>query len=139
MLRVLRLSHSRYYAWKREGKCGLDDVASCPHLSPQQLTPTEFETIKEMVTSNEYRHVTTGTLAPHQPARELDRRWSNSKDIHFFGGELPSTLSLARAMRTSTPICIRSRLSTYRAAHPQKIGAPLVEDTKSAPLGSEVG
>ena len=63
VLRVLRVSHSRYYAWKREGECGLDDVLSCPHSSPQQLTSTETETIKEMVTSNEYRHVPTGTLA----------------------------------------------------------------------------
>lgn len=63
ILRVLRLSHSRYYAWKREGECGLDDVPSCPHLSPQQLTSDEVETIRKMVTSTEYRHMTTGTLA----------------------------------------------------------------------------
>ena len=32
VLRVLRVSHSRYYAWKREGECGLDDVPSCRAL-----------------------------------------------------------------------------------------------------------
>ena len=63
VLRVLRLSHTRYYTWKREGECGLDDVPSCPRLSPQQLTPAEIEAMKEMVTSDEYRHVPTGTLA----------------------------------------------------------------------------
>jgi transposase InsO family protein len=63
VLRVLRLSHSRYHSWKREDECGLDDMSSCPRSSPQQLTRIEIETIKEMVTSEEYRHVPTGTLA----------------------------------------------------------------------------
>jgi transposase InsO family protein len=62
-LRVLRLSHSRYHAWKREDECGLNDMPSCPRSSPQQLTRGEVETIEEMVTSEEYRHVPTGTLA----------------------------------------------------------------------------
>ncbi|MCH9032969.1 MAG: DDE-type integrase/transposase/recombinase [Planctomycetes bacterium] len=63
VLRVLRLSQSRYHSWKREEECGLDDMPSCPRSSPQQLTRPEVETIKEMVTSEEYRHVPTGTLA----------------------------------------------------------------------------
>ena len=63
VLCVLRLSHSRYHSWKREDECALDDIPSCPRSSPQQLTSTEVETIKEMVTSDEYRHVPTGTLA----------------------------------------------------------------------------
>ncbi len=63
VLRVLRLSQSRYHSWKREDECGLDDMLSCPRSSPQQLTQGEVETIKEMVTSDEYRHVPTGTLA----------------------------------------------------------------------------
>ena len=63
VLRVLRLSHSRYHSWKREKECGLDDITSCPRLSPQQLTPAEVDTIKKMVTSDEHRHVPTGTLA----------------------------------------------------------------------------
>jgi len=62
-LRILALSHTRYHAWKREGECGLDDVPSCPRLSPQQLTAAEIAALKEMVTSDEYRHVPTGTLA----------------------------------------------------------------------------
>lgn len=54
-LRVLRLSQSRYHSWKRENECDLDDMNSCPRSSPQQLTRLEVETIKEMVTSDEYR------------------------------------------------------------------------------------
>ncbi len=63
VLRVLRLSQSRYHSWKRENECGLDDMPSCPRSSPQQLMRAEVETIKDMVTSDEYRHVPTGTLA----------------------------------------------------------------------------
>jgi len=62
-LRVLRLSRSRYHSWEREHKCALNDIMSCPRSSPQQLTRPEVEAIKEMVTSDEYRHVPTGTLA----------------------------------------------------------------------------
>ncbi|MCP4002727.1 MAG: hypothetical protein GY725_00895 [bacterium] len=63
VLRVLRLSRTRYFTWKHEGECGLDDVSSCPRTSPQQLTPVEIDAIKEMATSDEHRHVPTGTLA----------------------------------------------------------------------------
>jgi hypothetical protein len=62
-LRVIGLSHSRYHTWKQKEECGLDDFPSCPRRSSQQLTLTEVSTIKEMVTSEEYRHVPTGTLA----------------------------------------------------------------------------
>ena len=62
-LRVIGLSHSRYHAWKQEEECDLDDMLCCPRRSSQQLTLTEVSTIKEMVTSEEYRHVPTGTLA----------------------------------------------------------------------------
>jgi putative transposase len=63
VLRVFRLSHARYHSWKRAEQCGLADVPSCPQSSPQQLTQAEVGAIKEMVTSEEYRHVPTGTLA----------------------------------------------------------------------------
>ena len=63
VLRVIRLSHSQYYLWKRDQQCGLDELPSCPRVSPQQLTTGEIETIKEMVTSDEYRHVPIGVLA----------------------------------------------------------------------------
>ena len=63
VLRVLRLSPSRYHSWKHEEECGLDDRPSCPRRLPQQLTQAEIETIQEMVTSEAHRHVPTGTLA----------------------------------------------------------------------------
>ena len=63
VLSVLRLSHARYHSWKREEECGLEDMPSCPRVSPHQLTTAEIATIKEMVISEEYRHVPTGTLA----------------------------------------------------------------------------
>ena len=43
--------------------CALDDQSSCPRTSPHQLTFSEVQDIGDMVTSPEYRHVPTGTLA----------------------------------------------------------------------------
>ncbi|MHC4406521.1 MAG: transposase, partial [Planctomycetota bacterium] len=63
VLRVIRLSPSRYHHWKREEQCALDDRSSCPRLSPHQLTAAEVEAIHDLATSHEYRHVPTGTLA----------------------------------------------------------------------------
>jgi putative transposase len=63
VLRVVRLSPSRYHAWNREEQCALDDGSSCPRSSPQQLTATEVGVIQELVTSDDYRHVPTGTLS----------------------------------------------------------------------------
>jgi putative transposase len=64
VLRFLRLSPSRFHAWRRRQRaCALDDQSSCPRTSPSRLTPTEVRAIEDMVTSPEYRHVPTGTLA----------------------------------------------------------------------------
>jgi len=52
VLPVLKLSPSRYHAWKRQEPCGLVDRASCPQGVPQQLTEAEVETIRQMVTSD---------------------------------------------------------------------------------------
>ena len=62
-LRLLRLSSARYHSWRREEDCELDDMDSCPRSSPGRLTGDEVATVKSMVTSDEYRHVPTGTLA----------------------------------------------------------------------------
>ena len=51
------LSAARYYAWvKRSAQCMLEDLSSCPKLSPQRLTQKEVATIKEYVQSEEYAH-----------------------------------------------------------------------------------
>jgi hypothetical protein len=36
VLRIIRLSPSRYHHWNRAQQCPLDDRPSCPRLSPQQ-------------------------------------------------------------------------------------------------------
>jgi putative transposase len=47
LLRVIRLSPSRYHAWNREDRCcALDDRSSCPRSSPQQLTAAEVGAIE---------------------------------------------------------------------------------------------
>ena len=63
ILSIIGLSQSRYHAWKRDPPCGLDDAVICPRSAPHQLTPGEGTAIKEMVTSEQYRHVPTATLA----------------------------------------------------------------------------
>ena len=64
VLRVVRISPARYHSWRRSQQtCSLDDRSSCPRISPHQLTSGEIEIIRKMVTSEEYRHVPTGTLA----------------------------------------------------------------------------
>jgi len=63
LLRVVRLSPVRYHAWSRKDACALDDRSSCPRSSPQQLTAAEVSVIQELVMSDDYRHVPTGTLA----------------------------------------------------------------------------
>ena len=64
LLRFLHLSPSRFHAWRRrQPACALDDQSSCPRTSPHRLTRPEVRAIGDMVTSPEYRHVPTGTLA----------------------------------------------------------------------------
>jgi putative transposase len=64
VLRFLGLSPSRFHAWRRrQTACTLDDQSSCPRTSPHRLTRAEIHAIEEMVTSADYRHVPTGTLA----------------------------------------------------------------------------
>ena len=50
VLRLLRLSPSRFHAWhRRDAVCGLDDRSSCPRISPHRLTPSEIRVIHELV------------------------------------------------------------------------------------------
>src|ERR1700726_3118957 len=76
LLRFLRLSPSRFHAWRQlQHACALDDHSSCPHISPHRLTPPEVRMIKDMVTALEYRHVPTGTLAIL--AQRLGKVWAS--------------------------------------------------------------
>ena len=77
LLRLLRLSPSRFHAWRRRRiACALDDQSSCPRTSPHRLTPSEVRVIEDMVTSPEYRHVPTGTLAVL--AQRLGTVWASA-------------------------------------------------------------
>src|SRR5262245_35494511 len=50
ILRFMRLSPSRFHAWRRlQRACALDDQPSCPHTSPHRLTSGEIRVIKDMV------------------------------------------------------------------------------------------
>ena len=64
VLRCLHVSPSRFQAWhRRQRACALDDQGSCPRTSPSRLTAAEVRAIEDLVTSPDYRHVPTGTLA----------------------------------------------------------------------------
>ena len=76
VLRFLRVSPSRFHAWRRrQTACALDDQSSCPRTSPSRLTLPEVRVIKAMVTSPEYRHVPTGALAVL--AQRLGKVWAS--------------------------------------------------------------
>ena len=64
-LRILGLSATRFHSWKKalDEDCPLDDQPTCPKTHPTQLTPEELQTMKAMVTSEDYRHVPTSVLA----------------------------------------------------------------------------
>ena len=63
VLQLIGLSRTRYHAWLGRQECGLDDQSCCPRSTPQQLTREEGLAIRDMVTADEYRHVSTGTLS----------------------------------------------------------------------------
>ena len=50
LLRLLRLSPSRFHAWQRRHTvCVLDDQSSCPRTSPHRLIPSEIRVIHDMM------------------------------------------------------------------------------------------
>ena len=63
VIAFLRLSSSRFHAWNKSETCGLSDRSSCPRTTPSRFTIAEIETIRELATSREYRHLNTGALA----------------------------------------------------------------------------
>ena len=80
-LAMIGLSPSRFHTWKRaERGCDLDDHSSCPKTSPHRVTSKEIDAIKKMVTSPEYRHVPTGTLA--LLAQRLGRVFASATTWH---------------------------------------------------------
>jgi transposase InsO family protein len=68
VLRFLRLSPSRFHAWRLlQHACALNDQSSCPHTSPHRLTPAEVRAIEDIVP--------TGTLAVL--AQRLGKVWAS--------------------------------------------------------------
>jgi putative transposase len=64
VLSLFGLSASRLHAWRvAAAACQLEDQPSCPHASPQRLTPSEITRLRGLVTSDDYRHVPTSRLA----------------------------------------------------------------------------
>jgi transposase InsO family protein len=63
-LRIARLSPSRCHGWRRaEIRCELDDRSSCPRSKPTRLTAAEVHSVKEMVESDDHRHLSLRGLA----------------------------------------------------------------------------
>jgi len=63
-LGIVGLSPSRLRSWRQaERGCHLDDEPSCPKSSPTRLTAAEVAAVRQMVTSPDLRHVSTGGLA----------------------------------------------------------------------------
>jgi transposase InsO family protein len=66
VLRITRLSASRYHSWARaDAGCDLDDQPSCPRVVPTRLTPTEIENMRQMVEDDGHRHMSLRALALH--------------------------------------------------------------------------
>jgi len=64
ILRVIHLNISRYNAWKKaQLDCRLEDRSSCPHSSPTQMLPKEVAAIRDMVTSDKYKHIPISSLS----------------------------------------------------------------------------
>jgi len=65
-LHVLGLTRERYWAWRRkESRCELNDEVSCPRSRPTRLTQSEKDSMREMVTSMAFRHMSVRALALH--------------------------------------------------------------------------
>lgn len=62
ILRFIGLTPSRYHHWTAKKDCQLTDISTCPRSSPQQITLTEVDRVKQFVTCEAYRHIPTGNL-----------------------------------------------------------------------------
>ena len=62
-LEVLGMTLSRYKRWKREKRgCELLEIKFCPKQSPNQLTFTEIQLMREFITSPKYSHFPVRSL-----------------------------------------------------------------------------
>ncbi len=63
VLNLIRLSSSRFHSWSQADECGLADNSSCPKSYPSQMTSSEVDTMRSMITSSDYRHLSTDAIA----------------------------------------------------------------------------
>ena len=63
ILRHIGLSQARFHSWNGGRPCEFAGLSACPRTTPNQVTPDAVKTIREMVNSDRYRHVSTGVLA----------------------------------------------------------------------------
>ena len=102
VLRFLQMSPNRFQAWRRrQTACALEDQSSCPRTSPHRLTLAEVQAIGDMVTSPEYRHVPTGTLASSRSgsARCQRRRRPGIVSSGSTAGDAPGSACIPRSRR----------------------------------------
>lgn len=62
LLQWIGISSARYYDWKNSQECGLNDASSCPKSSPGQMTSKELSDMRLMVESEDYRHLSVGSI-----------------------------------------------------------------------------
>ena len=62
-INFIGLSRSRYKRWRSPTKkCQLSGSSNCHRTYPNQLSPTEIQTMKKLVTSKKYAHYSTKSL-----------------------------------------------------------------------------
>jgi hypothetical protein len=118
VLRFMRVSPSRFQAWRRrQHACALDDRSPCPRTSPHRLTPSEVQAIEDMVTSPEYRHVPTGTLASSRSgsARCRHRLRPGTASYGRTAGAAPASVCIRRNRRRG---CARPELTRCGTSTP---------------------
>ena len=63
-LKIIGLSSARFFSWSSADRpCELDHTATCPRRHPNGLTAAELAAIREMATSEGFKHVPTSRLA----------------------------------------------------------------------------
>src|SRR5262249_5930740 len=130
VLRFLRLSPSRFHAWRRlQHGCALDDQSSCPHTSPHRLTPVAIGAIKDIVTAGDDRRLPTGPLANRcgngsaksGPRRRRGTTWCGSTAGGVRGSE---RTRLSRRSASERPEPTRCGISTPQSSACSTAPAP---------------
>ena len=120
LLRIMRLSSSRFQAWKNaETSCHPAEGSHCPRRMPNQLTSREVCVIGDMVTSPDYRHVPTSRLA--LLAQRLGKVFASpstrAKLVRQKGWQRPACESIRLSPRSAyaRPVPTRPGTSTSRS------------------------